>query len=267
MLNIYSKGTQTRLKKQRAATKELCQTYIDKMIEARKNVIESVFNNKNDNNVTVPVSFQSIIANAQGQLNLNSNSIVEITPLEAFELIDEYFNKLRRLTYVQPKSLFEVLYFFYLNPKDLLVNKRFHRAGLIILLENVVLRYKQAIVHPGEMVGVIAGQSIGEPTTQLTLNTFHLAGVSSKSNVTRGVPRIEEILRLTKNPKHPSLTVHLKQIDEAEQDKATKYANMLQHTKLVDVIKSVQICFDPNDKATTVMDDRILMEHYEQSWK
>jgi len=262
LLNIYSKGTQTRLKKQRAATKEICQKYIDKMIEARKNVIESVFNNKNDNNVTVPVSFQSIIANAQGQLNLNSNSIVDITPLEAFELIEEYFNKLQRLTYVQPKSLFEVLYFYYLNPKDLLVNKRFHRAGLIMMLENVVLRYKQAIVHPGEMVGVIAGQSIGEPTTQLTLNTFHLAGVSSKSNVTRGVPRIEEILRLTKNPKHPSLTVHLKQIDEAEQDKATKYANMLQHTKLVDVIKSVQICFDPNDKTTTVIDDRILMEQF-----
>jgi len=262
LLNIYSKGTQSRLKKQRAATKEICQKYIDKMIEARKNVIESVFNNKNDNNVTVPVSFQNIIANAQGQLNLNSNSIVDITPLETFELVEEYFNKLQRLTYVQPKSLFEVLYFYYLNPKDLLVNKRFHRAGLIMMLENVVLRYKQAIVHPGEMVGVIAGQSIGEPTTQLTLNTFHLAGVSSKSNVTRGVPRIEEILRLTKNPKHPSLTVHLKQIDEAEQDKATKYANMLQHTKLVDVIKSVQICFDPNDKATTVIDDRILMEQF-----
>ena len=58
------------------------------------------------------------------------------------------------------------------------------------------------------MVGVVAGQSIGEPTTQLTLNTFHLSGVASKSNVTRGVPRIEEILRLTKNPKNPSLTFH-----------------------------------------------------------
>ena len=262
LLNIYSKGTQTRLRKQRAATKEVCQKYIDKMIEARKNVIESVFNHKNDNNVTIPVAFQNIIANTQGQLNLNSNSIVDITPLEAFELVEEYFEKLRRLTYVQPKSLFEVLYFYYLNPKDLLVNKRFHRAAIIMLLENVVLKYKQSIVHPGEMVGVIAGQSIGEPTTQLTLNTFHLAGVASKSNVTRGVPRIEEILRLTKNPKNPSLTIHLKPIDEAEQDKATKYANMLQHTKLVDVIKSVQICFDPNDKATTVMDDRILMEQF-----
>ena len=46
------------------------------------------------------------------------------------------------------------------------------------------------------MVGMIAAQSIGEPTTQMTLNTFHFAGVASKSNVTRGVPSIEEILSL-----------------------------------------------------------------------
>jgi DNA-directed RNA polymerase II subunit RPB1 len=149
-----------------------------------------------------------------------------------------------------------------LTPKDLLINKRFHRKALIMLLETVVLKYKQAIVHPGEMVGVIAGQSTGEPTTQLTLNTFHLAGVASKSNVTRGVPRIEEILRLTKNPKNPSLTVYLKPLDEGEREKATQFATMLEHTKLIDVTKSVQICFDPNDKATTIMDDRSLLEQY-----
>ena len=61
------------------------------------------------------------------------------------------------------------------------------------------------------MVGIIAAQSIGEPTTQLTLNTFHQAGVSSKSGVTRGVPRIEEILKLSFEIKNPSLTVFLPQ--------------------------------------------------------
>jgi len=262
LFEIYTKGTQSRVRKQRAATSEYCQKYIEKMIDARKNVIESVFGYKNENTVKVPVSFQNIIANIQGQLNLNSNSIVDITPLEAFDLIEEYFEKLKKMTYVQPTSLFEILYFYYLTPKDLLVHKRFHRAALIMVLENVVLKYKQSVVHPGEMVGVIAGQSIGEPTTQLTLNTFHLAGVASKSNVTRGVPRIEEILRLTKNPKNPSMTIHLKKLDETEQDKASKYANMLEHTKLVDVIKSVQICFDPNDRDTTIMEDRLLMEQY-----
>ena len=82
------------------------------------------------------------------------------------------------------------------------------------MLETINLKYKQAIVHPGEMVGVVAGQSIGEPTTQLTLNTFHLSGVSAGATVTRGVPRIEEILRLTKNPKTPSLNIYLKSNDE-----------------------------------------------------
>ena len=262
LLDVYTKGTITRVKKQRPDTMARCKTYIEKMIEARKNIVESVFKNKSENSVKMPVAFQNIIANVQGQLNLGGNSIVDISPLEAFDLIDEYFNKLKQLEYCQPTQLFEILYYFYLTPKDLLINKRFHRKALIMLLETVVLKYKQAIVHPGEMVGVIAGQSTGEPTTQLTLNTFHLAGVASKSNVTRGVPRIEEILRLTKNPKNPSLTVYLKPLDEGEREKATQFATMLEHTKLIDVTKSVQICFDPNDKATTIMDDRSLLEQY-----
>ena len=262
LLNVYSKGTITRLKKQRPETKERCKEFIDNMIDARDTIVESVFRYKNENTVRVPVAFQNIIANIQGQLNLNANSIVDITPLEAFDLIEEYLNKLKQITFAKPTELFELLYNYYLTPKDLLVNKRFHRKGLTLLLETVLLKYKQAIVHPGEMVGVIAGQSIGEPTTQLTLNTFHLAGVASKSNVTRGVPRIEEILRLTKNPKNPSLTVHLKQLEETEKEKATQYANMLEHTRLVDVIKSIKICFDPDDKNTKINEDNLLMEQY-----
>ena len=62
------------------------------------------------------------------------------------------------------------------------------------------------------------------------------------------VPRIEEILRLTKNPKNPSLTVHLKSIDETSQEKAAHYANILEHTKLIELIKRVQICFDPGSR-------------------
>jgi DNA-directed RNA polymerase II subunit RPB1 len=262
LLNIYTKGTIPRIRKQAPDAKMRCQTYIDKMIAARKNLVESVFRNKDENSVKLPVAIQNAISNIQGQLSLNSNSIVDITPLEAFELIEEYYKKLNNLKYVQPKSLFEVLYYFYLSPKDLLVNKRFHRRALVLLLEMIVLKYKQAIVHPGEMVGVIAGQSLGEPTTQLTLNTFHLAGVASKSNVTRGVPRIEEILRLTKNPKNSSMTIHLKPMDELSQEKATQYATMMEHTKLIDVIKSVQICFDPSDKRTTIVEDQQLMEQF-----
>jgi hypothetical protein len=54
----------------------------------------------------------------------------------------------------------------------------------------------------------------------LEIDTFHFAGVSSKSNVTRGVPRIEEILSLSSDPKNPSLTVYLKEEDETDRVKA-----------------------------------------------
>jgi len=262
IVNVFTKGTATRTRKQSKKTKEICKKYIDKMIDMRDIVVKSVFRNKNENCVRLPIAFQNTITNIQGQLQLNSNSIVDITPFEAFELIEEYFDKLKQIHYVEPNSLFELTYYYYLTPKDLLINKRFHRKALTMLLETIVLKYKQSIVHPGEMVGVIAGQSIGEPTTQLTLNTFHLSGVSSKSNVTRGVPRIEEILRLTKNPKNPSLTVYLNPIDQLDTDKASQYSNMLEHTKLVDVVKSIQICFDPSDKNTNLLDDKDTLEQF-----
>ena len=262
LMNIYEKGTVSRIRKQRVETVDKCKKYIHQMLDTRDELVQKVFHHKDDNSVRVPVAFQYIIANIQGQLNLNANSTVDITPLEAFELIENQYKILEGIHYAKPTNLFKILYYYYLSPKDLLINKRFHRKALQLLLETVVLKYKQALVNPGEMVGVIAGQSIGEPTTQLTLNTFHLAGVASKSNVTRGVPRIEEILRLTKNPKNPSLTVFLKPIDELEQDKAMNYGKMLEHTKLIDVVKSVQIYFDPIEDETSIPEDKLLIEQF-----
>ena len=260
--DVFTKPAANRMKKEKVETQGYCQKYIDMMIDHRKLVIESVFRNKDENMVKLPVSFANCVSNIQGQLSLGANSIVDITPLEAFKMIEAYFAKLQAIEMVKPGKLFEIMFYYYLSPKSLLVLKRFNKNALILLLETVVLRYKQAIVHPGEMVGVIAGQSIGEPTTQMTLNTFHLSGVSSKSNVTRGVPRIEELLRLTSNPKNPSLTIHLKPLDETDREKAIKLANMIEYTKLVDMVKSIQICFDPNERSTFIETDRLLLEQY-----
>lgn len=168
ILAVYSKATISRMKKQKTETRELCKQYIDKMIQYRNTVVKAVFKHKNDNTVKIPVAFQNIIANIQGQMHLNANSIVDITPMECFKLVESYYEKLKKLEYVQPNMLFELLYYYYLSPKDLLVNKRFHSKALVVLLETILLKYKQAIVHPGEMVGIIAGHSVGEPSTQMS---------------------------------------------------------------------------------------------------
>jgi DNA-directed RNA polymerase II subunit RPB1 len=68
---------------------------------------------------------------------------------------------------------------------------------------------------------------------------------------------IEEILRITKNPKNPSLTIFLKHQDETDKDKAINYSNIIGHTRLVDVVKSIQICFDPNEQSTFFKEDGV----------
>ena len=262
--NVYTKTTMRRIKKQKTDANKRSKDIINYMIEMRKRIIRNVFANKDNKGVHLPVAFTHIINNVQGQQMINKHSVVDITPLECYHMLDEAFATLEMIHYVKPTELFKTMYYYYLSPKEILVIKRFNKKALSVLLETIILTYKKAIVAPGEMVGMIAAQSIGEPTTQLTLNTFHFAGVASKSNVTRGVPRIEEILSLSENPKNPSCTVFLKEEDETNQETAQELMTRMEHTKLREVIDSIQICFDPDDLDTLIEEDRPTLEQYKE---
>jgi DNA-directed RNA polymerase II subunit RPB1 len=93
-------------------------------------------------------------------------------------------------------------------------------------------------------------------------DTFHFAGVASKSNVTRGVPRIEEILSLSGSIKNPSLTIYLKEDEQTDKDKANSIQYMIEHTKLAEIVTSVSICFDPDDLNTLISEDKLTMSQY-----
>jgi DNA-directed RNA polymerase II subunit RPB1 len=260
--NIFLKNVFARYKKQSKQFMEKTQTYLDMMIENRESIIKHVFKNKGDSVVNCPVAFQYIISNVQGQCNISVSSLVDITLLESLEMIEKCYQNLTKIYYAPPTELFKTLYYYYLSPKDLLIVKRFNRAALTLLLETVTIDYKRAIVAPGEMVGMIAGQSIGEVSTQMTLNTFHFAGVASKSNVTRGVPRIEEILSLSSEIKNPSLSVYLNHEDERSKEKAQTIMYMLEHTKMEEIVKNVEVCFDPDDLNSMIAEDKDTIEQY-----
>jgi len=260
--NIFLKNVLARYKKQNKDFLNKTQEYINMMITNRDTIIKNVFKNKSDSNVSCPVAFSYIINNIQGQCNITISSLIDITPLEALEMIEHYFENLNKIYYAPPTNLFKTLFYYYLSPKDLLIVKRFNKAALTLLLDKITIDYKRAIVAPGEMVGMIAGQSIGEVSTQMTLNTFHFAGVASKSNVTRGVPRIEEILSLSSDIKNPSLSVYLKPEDEKYKEKAQTIMYMLEHTRLEEVVKSIEICFDPDDLNTLISEDKDTIQQY-----
>ena len=253
-----------RLEAQEEKCKVIIKKWIDFMIEQRNEIMHHVFKYKNDDSIFSPVAFKYVVDNIKNQTHIQSNSKCDITPFELYELLDSTFETLETLNYVKPNKLFKTLFYFNLSPKELLIVKRYNRKSIIMLLEHIVLYYKKAIIPPGDVVGLIAAQSIGEPTTQMTLNTFHFAGVASKSNVTRGVPRVEEILSLSDNPKQPSATIYLKEDDECDKKKAQNIMNMIEHTRLEDVISSIQICFDPetDDYSTQISEDSIMNKQF-----
>ena len=132
------------------------------------------------------------------------------------------------------------------------------------LLGEIESRFLHSIAHPGESVGAIAAQSIGEPATQMTLNTFHYAGVSSK-NVTLGVPRLKEIINIAKKTKTPSLTVFLKEKYARDSEAAKGVQCNLEHTTLRKVTAATEIYYDPLDPdnpSTVIEEDQSFVKDY-----
>jgi DNA-directed RNA polymerase II subunit RPB1 len=129
------------------------------------------------------------------------------------------------------------------------------------VLGEVEAKFNQSIVHPGEMCGTLAAQSIGEPATQMTLNTFHYAGVSSK-NVTLGVPRLKEIINVATNIKTPSLTVYLDPEISRSSELAKNVQQELAYTSLRTVTASVEIWYDPDPSSTIIEEDSVFVESF-----
>lgn len=168
---IFSKAAFSRMKKQQKLCDEKSKKYTEFLMKIREDIVVKVFKNKNTTDAYLPLSFSHIVANVAGMQKINKNSEVDVTPLETFIILEETYARFEQLEYAPPTELFKIMYYYSLTPRDLLMVKRFNRKALIALAEMMVLMYKRAIVAPGEMVGMIAAQSIGEPTTQLTLNS------------------------------------------------------------------------------------------------
>lgn len=101
------------------------------------------------------------------------------------------------------------------------------------------LKYLRSLIDPGEAVGVLAAQSIGEPSTQMTLNTFHLAGFAA-GNVTLGVPRLREIIMTaSRNIKTPNVTLTMQ--SGISEDEAGQLAKRLSCVMLDQLIMNITV--------------------------
>ena len=155
---------------------------VEELLADREMLYKSVFRNRKLDTLQAPVNLQRLVSKYSNSYSTKTDLTPKYVVNALSALMKEFSNN----------RVFHCLLRFYLAPKKAIMIHRLSQELFDELIRDIHFRYVQSQVHAGEMVGALAAQSIGEPTTQLTLNTFHSAG-TAKANATSGVPRIEEL--------------------------------------------------------------------------
>jgi len=230
-----------------------CPDMVDEILHDRDLLVQNVFRYRKMDTLQAPVNIRRLIESYANPYATKT----DLTPQHVVEGINGFVTR-------HPKNLvFHALLRYNLAPKMSILIHRFTEELFDELMRDIEFRYVKALCHAGEMVGPLAAQSIGEPTTQLTLNTFHSAG-TVKANATSGVPRIEELLSASQNPKRPGNTAYL--AGTASQNDAIELKKKVQRTTVRDITRSFRIYYDPYplSASTSVNEDRELLTTYEQ---
>ena len=236
---------------------EALKAFAQTVLADRTMLVEGVQHSKQDASLFASVNIERVMLNVTTSFRLDGKSPTDLTPLYVIQGIERLIQRTQSY-----HKLWAALLRFHLAPHKTILKERLTRKAFDTACEMILIKNWQSWVQPGEQVGIIAAQSIGEPSTQMTLNTFHLAGVAAKSNVTRGVPRLKELLKVTQNPKAISLTVTLRPEIRDSKEKARKVAQDLELTLLKDITVKAAIYYDPDDSDSVLVEDRALVAFY-----
>lgn len=188
--------------------------HVRDIMSDKRELVMTTFGGRLEKNINYPVAFERIINNAiqRQYLDIPKGTPSDLSPIYALAKLNETIPKLRITSAVEPCIFIKVLMRSYLAPKQMMKIGA-TKATLDDIYDTVVDRFFESVAHPGEMVGIVAAQSIGEPTTQLTLNslTRDTEVLVKRGGVIESV-KIGELV----DPLLPSVTQPLVQTDIAE---------------------------------------------------
>ena len=250
-------------------TQELLDQEWEQLVADRKLIRGINIRGKGDTMMQLPLNVIRIVETAKKLFKVDEGQRSDLTPKDVIPAVRALLDRLIAVRGEDPLSIeanYNATIFFKaqlrsrLAFKLLAVRQKLNKLGFQHVLGEIENRWSRSAVAPGEMVGVLAAQSIGEPATQMTLNTFHFAGVSSK-NVTLGVPRLKEILNVASNIKTPSMIVYL-DTEGATQEESKKLRSVVEHTNLRSVTAVTEIYYDPDITDTRIPEDYDMVESY-----
>lgn len=218
----------------------------------------------------LPINVQRILESAKTTFRIKEGSISDLHPAEVIPQVQALLDRLVVVrgddeisieAQTNATLLFKAQLRSRLAFRRLVTQYSMNKLAFKHVLGTIESKFAHAEANPGEMVGVLAAQSIGEPATQMTLNTFHFAGVSSK-NVTLGVPRLKEILNVATNIKTPSMTVYQEPHKKHDKESAKQLRSVVEHTSLRSVTEATEIYYDPDIQSTVIDNDKDMVESY-----
>jgi len=135
-----------------------------------------------------------------------------------------------------------------LHPKRVMRVYNLTKSEFDQICDTIIKNFNENIIEPGEMIGVVAAQSLGEAVTQMTIDSFHHAGIATKTHSTMGVPRINELLSYTKKPKSPQMFVYLNSDVRNSREIAQKIGSYLEKTTFSGIRAKLDSFYDPNPR-------------------
>ncbi len=126
--------------------------------------------------------------------------------------------------------------------KEKLMKEQLTESQIDYLADRLYIIYMNSLVEPAEPVGTVAAQSIGEPGTQMTLRTFHYAGVAEFS-VTQGLPRLIELVDARRFPSTPIMKIFLEEEYAHDEEKAKEVHNRIEQIRIENITYDVDLDF------------------------
>ena len=220
------------------------------------------YSNVNELSLFYPIHFRKLLSNTEIQYKLSNKSKSDLHPIHIIKGIKDLYSYCT--VNGHHNHCLMILMCDYLSPIKLLRDYGMNKIAFKHVCNNIKMRFENSLVEGAEMVGPLAAQSIGEVSTQLTLNTFHLAGVGEKTNVTKGVPRLTELLSNTKNPKQPMCNIYLESKYRYDLDLASKVGNNIESNTIGDLLESEAIYLDPTNNLDNMLsEDQEMMKIYQ----
>jgi DNA-directed RNA polymerase II subunit RPB1 len=195
-----------------ADTYKRCTAHFEEMVRDKEFLIKKVFNGEKKYIINYPIPFDRIINTAhQRLLSINIKKIkTDLYPDYVLDKIEKIKDDLYVKDKIQGMLYFNILLRLHLNPKKLINHFHFTIETFDWIVSQIYEYFNQALAQPGDMVGIVAAQTIGELGTQMTLDSFHVSGTAAAVKATSGVPRLKEILSVTKKTKTPTLIIYMK---------------------------------------------------------